>query len=74
MNVFNDSNLKKVPFLILFDKTKIKIESIVEDFRKRLNSQNEVIYNTQFIDFSDNGINMINCGLDWLTEVMKPII
>ena len=74
MNVFNDSNLKNVPILVLFDKNKENIETSIEEFRKKLSLNNEAIYNTQFIDFTENGISMVNCGLDWLAEVMQPII
>ena len=74
MNVLNHPDLKKVPFLVLFDKNKENIESSIEEFRKKLASLNDIIYNTQFIDFSESGISMLNCGIDWLAEVMKPII
>jgi len=60
--------------LVLFDKNKENIESSIEEFRKKLASLSDINYNTQFIDFSENGISMINCGIDWLVEVMKPIL
>jgi len=66
--------LKRVPFLVLFDKNKENIEYSIEEFRKKLASMPNLLYNSQFIDFSENGISMVNCGIDWLVEVMKPII
>lgn len=74
MNIFNDVNLKNVPFLVLFDKNKENIEYSIEEFRKKLISMPNVLYNTQFIDFRESGISMINCGIDWLVEVMKAIM
>jgi len=74
LNILNHTDLKTVPFLVLFDKNKENIESSIEDFRKKLMNLPDIVFNTQFIDFSENGIPMINCGIDWLVEVMKPII
>lgn len=63
-----------MPFLVLFDKNRENIESSIEEFRKKLSYLNDSTYNTQFIDFSEKGIGMVNCGIDWLVEVMKPVI
>jgi len=57
----------------LFDKEKENIESSIEVFRKKLAEVPDIFFNTQFIDFSENGISMLNCGIDWLVEFMKPI-
>lgn len=74
LNIFNDFNLKNVPILVLFDKNLENIEHSIEEFRKKLVSMPNILFNTQFIDFNENGISMVNCGIDWLVEVMKPII
>jgi len=66
--------LKNVPILVLFDKNLENIEHSIEEFRKKLVSMPNILFNTQFIDFNENGISMVNCGIDWLVEVMKPII
>ncbi len=49
------------------------MEKLNEDIRLRINTLDKCLINTQYIDFS-NRIGDIGYGLDWLCEVMKPII
>jgi hypothetical protein len=68
-------DLKQIPFLILFDQNKENIEYVVDEFRRKIDDNTDKLnYNTQFIDFKEGGFNLINCGLNWLIDHMKPIL
>lgn len=72
MNILTDSNLKNIPFLILFNKLNTECEKLNEEFRNVANTLNNTLINTQYINF-ESSINEINLGIEWLCEVMKPI-
>jgi hypothetical protein len=75
INVLMDKNLIDVPSLVIFDKNLNSEEDleIISHLRSLLD-KGAHIYNTQFINFSEEeGIKEINFGLEWLNTVMKPI-
>jgi hypothetical protein len=49
------------------------MEKLTETLRNKLNTLDKILINTQHIDF-DHRIGDIKLGLDWLSEVMKPIV
>lgn len=73
LNVLNDSNLKNVPFLFLFDKLNKDMEDIYELLRKELSLLEYDNYNIQFINFITGGEEVF-FGLDWLCDTMKPLL
>ena len=82
INIFKDSNLSNVPFLILFDKSNYRMEeiggddiivNIYEKLRFELTKGN-FVYNVQFINFESRmGLDEIYLGLDWLSEYMPAL-
>lgn len=75
LNLFSDSILSQIPFLILFDISNELMEKLNEEIRMKINtlSIEKCLINTQYIDFKKR-IGEIGFGLEWLCEVMKPII
>jgi hypothetical protein len=72
LNIFTDAILSQIPILILFDSSTKINENLNETFRTKLNSIDHKLVNIQHIDFQNN-LSEIKYGLDWLSEVMKPI-
>ena len=78
MNILNDKNLKKVPFLIVIDKENIKMINYLEKFRKNIsntyfnNSSNDFKCNFQFINFNEEW-DLLSLGFIWLCEVMDSV-
>lgn len=77
MLVFNDMNLKSVPFLIIVDKENIKMLNYFEKFRKQISSKvNQDIdfkCNFQFLNFKKEW-DLLSLGFVWLNEEMKSIV
>lgn len=72
MNVFNDENMKNLPFLLVFDKINENVEYIIEMFRTKINLIS-VIYNIQILSFDEKEISLISYGMDWLVENMPEL-
>jgi hypothetical protein len=67
----NDIILKNIPFLIIFDKYNSQ-SKVFEELRNNINKLDRSVVNYLFVDF-DDGIGVVNLGLEWLCELMKPI-
>ena len=63
--------MRKVPFLIIFDKSNNQ-ENVFEKLRNNINKVDRSEVNYLYVDF-ENGIGIVNLGLEWLCDLMKPI-
>lgn len=72
LNVFEDTNLKNVPILIVFDKQNEDMQMINEKLRSLINLKDNLNINILHANFNQLETDM-KLGLDWLCEVMKPI-
>jgi hypothetical protein len=65
--------LKNIPILIIFDINREDLHQSENKLRMVLNKSEGCVINYMNIDFQD-GISTLYLGIEWLCEVMKPIL
>lgn len=76
MSILVDSNLRSLPFIILFENFKYELLDCIEKLRNDVNNKSTKVkekdINYLFVSLK-NEIGNISLAIDWLANVMKPI-